>query len=153
MIGKQINTCEFLNICQTNCNGTLEDTEVCHCYELYKQLKHKDKELQEAMNNYVQLDLQRVKEYNELVDLYETKEQKCEKLKTEIAFGNNGTLSDKIRAEVFKELNNENNQLKAENEELKKKIKYMEEYIKTVENSRNEFEKESKFLKEEIQKL
>lgn len=45
------------------------------------------------------------------------------------------------------------NQLKAENEELKKKIKYMEEYIKTVENSRNEFEKESKFLKEEIQKL
>ena len=36
-------------------------------------------------------------------------------------------------------------------EELKKKIKYMEEYIKTVENSRNEFEKESKFLKEEIE--
>ena len=29
----------------------------------------------------------------------------------------------------------------------------MEEYIKTVENSRNEFEKESKFLKEEIEKL
>ena len=81
------------------------------------------------------------------------KEQECEELKKEIAFGNNGTLSDKIRAEVFKELNNENNQLKAENEELKKKIKYMEEYIKTVENSRNEFEKESKFLKEEIQKL
>ena len=38
-------------------------------------------------------------------------------------------------------------------EELKKKIKYMEEYIKTVENSRNEFEKENKFLKEEIEKL
>ena len=29
-------------------------------------------------------------------------------------------------------------------EELKEKIKYMEEYIKTVENSRNEFDKESK---------
>ena len=46
------------------------------------------------------------------------KEQECdqfkaenEELKKEIAFGNNGTLSDKIRAEVFKELNNENKQL------------------------------------------
>ena len=29
-------------------------------------------------------------------------------------------------------------------EKLKEKIKYMEEYIKTVENSRNEFDKESK---------
>ena len=49
------------------------------------------------------------------------KEQECEELKEElhqikkeIAFGNNGTLSDKIRAEVFKELNNENDQLKAQ---------------------------------------
>lgn len=48
------------------------------------------------------------------------KEQKCEELKKEIAFENDGTLSDKIRAEVFKELNNENNQLKAEIEELKR---------------------------------
>ena len=48
------------------------------------------------------------------------KEQECEELKKEIAFGNNGTLSDKIRAEVFKELNNENKQLKAENEVLEK---------------------------------
>ena len=36
------------------------------------------------MDNYVQLDLQRVKEYNELVDLYKAKEQECEKLKTQI---------------------------------------------------------------------
>lgn len=54
---------------------------------------------------------------------------------------------------IIDEQAKELDQLKAENEELKKKIKYMEEYIKTVENSRNEFEKESKFLKEEIQKL
>ena len=33
------------------------------------------------------------------------------------------------------------------------KIKYMEEYVKTVENARNEFEKESKFLKEENERL
>lgn len=44
MIDKQINTCDFLNICQTDCNGTLEDTEMCHCYELYKQLKIKEQE-------------------------------------------------------------------------------------------------------------
>lgn len=44
MTDKQINTCEFLSICQTDCNGTLEDTEMCHCYELYKQLKCKEQE-------------------------------------------------------------------------------------------------------------
>lgn len=36
------------------------------------------------------------------------KEQECEELKREIAFGNNGKLSDKIRAIVFKDLNEEN---------------------------------------------
>ena len=52
------------------------------CY--YKQLKRTEQELQEAMDNYVQLDLQRVKEYNELVDLYKAKEQECEELKKAI---------------------------------------------------------------------
>ena len=47
MNNKHINTCEFLNICQTDCNGTLEDTEMCHCYELYKQLKRKEQECEE----------------------------------------------------------------------------------------------------------
>lgn len=36
-----------------------------------------------------------------------------------------------------------------EYEEFKDKIKYMEEYIKTVENARDELERENKFLKEE----
>ena len=118
-----------MNYCEDdNCKhyGNKEQCEKTHCY---------------------------YRSYSKLYTAHKRKEQECEELKKEIAFGNNGTLSDKIRAKVFKELNNENNQLKAENEELKKKIKYMEEYIKTVENSRNEFEKESKFLKEEIQKL
>ena len=59
------------------------DTNLCSNYPYcdYKQLKRKEKELQEAMDNYVQLDLQRVKEYNELVDLYKAKEQECERLK------------------------------------------------------------------------
>ena len=88
-----------------------------NCY--YKQLARKEQEVQQAMDNYVQLDVKRVKEYNELVDLYKAKEQECERLKKEIAFGNNGTLSDKIRAEVFKELNNENDQLKQTLTEIK----------------------------------
>ena len=56
----------------------------CKYYKLYKQLKAKEQEVQQAMDNYVQLDLQRVKEYNELVDLYKAKEQECEELKTEV---------------------------------------------------------------------
>ena len=43
--------------------------------------------------------------------------------------------------------------LKQECDELKVKIRYMEEYIKTVENSRNEFEKENIFLKRILQKI
>ena len=52
--------------------------------KLEKQLKRKEQELQQAMDNYVQLDLQRVKEYNELVDLYKAKEQECEELKEKL---------------------------------------------------------------------
>ena len=53
-----------------------------NCY--YKQLARKEQEVQQAMDNYVQLDLKRVKEYNELVDLYKAKEQECEELKEEL---------------------------------------------------------------------
>ena len=51
---------------------------------IWKKYLRKEQELQEAMDNYVQLDLQRVKEYNELVDLYKAKEQECEELKEAI---------------------------------------------------------------------
>lgn len=61
------------------CEMPCEDNKDCH----YKQLKRKEQELQKAMDNYVQLDLQRVKEYNELVDLYKYKEQECDELKRE----------------------------------------------------------------------
>ena len=55
------------------------DMTLFDCY--YRNWQRKEQELQEAMDNYVQLDLQRVKEYNELVELYKAKEQECEKLK------------------------------------------------------------------------
>ena len=93
----------------------------------------------------------------ELLGKLARKEQECEELKRiKNDFFKHAEVSheavlnkNKIIDEQAKELD----QLKAESEELKKKIKYMEEYIKTVENSRNEFEEESKFLKEEIEKL
>ena len=61
------------------CGGRCTDKKNADCY--FKQLKRKEQECQQAMDNYVQLDLQRVKEYNELVDLYKAKEQECERLK------------------------------------------------------------------------
>ena len=66
------------------------DEEMCkdhpNCFykKALNQLKCKEQECQQAMDNYVQLDLQRVKEYNELVDLYKVKEQECEELKHEV---------------------------------------------------------------------
>ena len=65
------------------CGGRCTDKKNADCY--FKQLKRKEQELQEAMDNYVQLDLQRVKEYNELVELYKAKEQECNKYKQTLA--------------------------------------------------------------------
>ena len=88
--------CEYYNfslggICdQTTLSGNgkncakCSDINGCFIKEHYKQFKRKEQECQQTMDNYVQLDLQRVKEYNELVDLYKAKEQECEKLKTQI---------------------------------------------------------------------
>lgn len=155
MTDKHINTCEFLNICQTDCNGTLEDTEVCHCYELYKQLKHKDQELQEAMDNYVQLDLQRVKEYNELVDLYKAKEQECEELNAE-----NISLRDRVSKleRAILRRNEQLDQLKVENEALKKTIMYKcpqcgEEYLSPIGASLYEENNKLKQILTEIKEI
>lgn len=59
-------------------------------------------------------------EYNPNCDFKQLKrkEQECEELKREIAFGNNGKLSDKIRALVFKDLNNENSKYKQALDEI-----------------------------------
>ena len=75
MTDKQINTCEFFNICEAACGGTLEDTEMCHCYELYKQLKRKELECEIWENQVLTIDdeavtveitQQQFKEYNQL---------------------------------------------------------------------------------------
>ena len=102
------------------------------------------------------LDFERTKRKSLQADI-KAKERECEKIKNWVKgmmfytdcsnwFERFTTAFEDWKNDLTSQLD----QLKAENEELKKKIKYMEEYIKTVENSRNEFEKESKFLKEEI---
>lgn len=84
MTDKQINTCEFLNICQTDCNGILENTEMCHCYELYKQLKRKEQECKvlaldaRVADNHLQ---HRIEMCDLLREKLKAKEQECDKLK------------------------------------------------------------------------
>ncbi len=73
----------------------------CHCDEIpncyFKQLKRKEQEL-----------LNQEKIINKLIKERDNFEQECEKLKREIAFGNNGELSDKNKSHSFKDLNDEN---------------------------------------------
>ena len=59
----------------------------------------------------------------ELQDKLKHKEQECKELKREMAFGNNGKLSDKIRAIVFKNLNYENSKYKQALDEIEEFIK------------------------------
>lgn len=78
----QHNMCTATKDDYGDCSLCCQDYDMNDCY--YKQLNRKEQEVQQAMDNYVQLDLKRVKEYNELVDLYKAKEQECEKLKEEL---------------------------------------------------------------------
>ena len=100
-----------------NCGHICKGTE-CKYKRLWykKQLARKEQEVQQAMDNYVQLDLQRVKEYNELVDLYKAKEQECEELKEKV----------KKYGEINEQETKDYAELKAENEELKKANKHIE---------------------------
>lgn len=92
MTDKQIITIDGVDI--KDCKRRIGKDNYCRYYKrpcaennyncIWKKYLRKEQELQEAMDNYVQLDLQRVKEYNELVDLYKAKEQECKELKAEI---------------------------------------------------------------------
>lgn len=75
-------------------------------FEQFSQLKEENKRLSSD------LDFERSKR--------KAKEQECEELKREIAFGNNGELSDKIRAIVFKDLNAENSKYKQALEDIER---------------------------------
>ena len=78
------------------------DMTLADCY--YRNWQRKEQEVQQAMDNYVQLDLKRVKEYNELVDLYKAKEQECEALKRLIAKQKNAKIQlSKLKDKQYKE--------------------------------------------------
>ena len=72
-------------------------------------------------------------EYEQQLDQLKTEN---EELKKEIAFGNNGTLSDKIRAIVFKDLNKENNKLKQTLADIKEIAKKENNDTKVLYNRR-----------------
>ena len=104
--GVDVSGCEHLGLYKEyklKCGGCypVDCSDNSNCY--YKQLIRKERECQQAMDNYVQLDLQRVKEYNELVDLYKAKEQECERLRFPMKDSNYAILT-KEEFEDYKKL-------------------------------------------------
>lgn len=53
---KAIRPCEFFSICMADCGGTLEDIEICSCYEIFKQLKRKEQECEELETMVAELE-------------------------------------------------------------------------------------------------
>lgn len=84
---KIINTCEFFNICESTCGGTLEYTEMCSCYELHKQLD----QFRERNNQLVEQNFELAQKYTKL-------EKEAEKYKQTIT-------EIKEIAEKYKNLN------------------------------------------------
>ena len=131
-------TCEFLNTCQIDCSGTLEDTKACPCFELYKQLQAKDERYEELRQYHIQCYEDNAKavadwieKYNQVLrDLFngtfcntekcpllKIKEKECQKLEKELA-------------KVYKDIKlsplcykcDEEECLRKDNEELRKRI-------------------------------
>ena len=153
--GVDVSGCEYYNKDDKTCrevNGNY-DTDICEfdkCENYnccYKQLKRKEQEVQQAMDNYVQLDLQRVKEYNELVDLYKAKEQECEELHSRTASIiyslTGGRLSystyslegceDAYRDQLSIDVERATKELQEENETLKQEVNTLEQALDEIE--------------------
>lgn len=113
-----------------------------------KIIRELQQEVQETKDNYVNLDLSRVKEYNELVDKYKAKEQECEELKSDltdlskIIDCKNGTIL------TFKE---QLDQLKTENEKLKKQVCGLRPELKyIIDKTCSKYNIEAKYYHEKI---
>lgn len=65
----RINTCEFFDICEAACGGTLEDTEMCNCYGLFKQLQRKEQECEKLKKRLESFQ----KDYSKLYQVVENK--------------------------------------------------------------------------------
>lgn len=109
---KPINTCEFFDICETDCGGTLEDTEICSCYELYKQLTRKTQECEEALKQLEFVRTQNTVLCSEINQL-KAENEKWQKEYWKLEKGND------FLAEKSSKLKAENEQLKAKSTEWK----------------------------------
>lgn len=124
--------CEDISfVCDKNCQIFEDLKQLARAKEENEELRQKHNSCCEEFKQEINL---RIDAYNKLSrDFYsgkycntkhcqqlQIKEQECEELKKEIAFGNNGQLSDKIRATVFKDLNEENLKYKQVLNEIKK---------------------------------
>ena len=145
--GVDVSGCEYYNKDDKTCrevNGNY-DTDICEfdkCENYnccYKQLKRKEQEVQQAMDNYVQLDLQRVKEYNELVDLYKAKEQECEELRSRTASIIYSLTGGRLSYSTYTLEGCEN--------------AYRDQLSIDVERATKELEEENKTLKQELSEL
>lgn len=87
---------------------------------LKAQIKNEQHALQIDIDNLNQACLDLNQENDGLRNKLQEKEQECEELKREIAFGNNGKLSDKIRAIVFKDLSAKNSKYKQALDEIER---------------------------------
>ena len=133
----------------------------CKYKTVYEQLQRKEQECEELKKiinetKSSSLDLKSFLVGEAIQNEYEQQLEQLkvenEKLKEE-NFTFEQLIKEYEKYGAIEEIVQQLNQLKAKNEELKAEIKYMEEYIQTVENARNEFEKESKFLKGENKRL
>lgn len=168
--GVDVSGCEYYNKDDKTCrevNGNY-DTDICEfdkCENYnccYKQLKRKEQEVQQAMDNYVQLDLQRVKEYNELVDLYKAKEQECEELRSRTASIiyslTGGRLSystytlegceDAYRDQLSIDVERATKELEEENKTLKQELSELFNCLKQANGKRNAYKQTLTEIKE-----
>lgn len=111
------------------CNGCpLYDGNVCTGARTYEDNAERDRRI---------CDEHLAAQFWVVFNKLKRKEQECEELKREIAFGNNGKLSDKIRAIVFKDLNDENSKYKQALDEIQNYVRDNSDFDKSDELTSN----------------
>lgn len=130
---KVVKSCEFFDICKAACDGTLDDIEMCSCYEIFKQLKRKEQELEEACKAF---DIEYVidKETGDLFGrcnkLYK-KEQECDKLYIQLkADEEYHKEEENTLRKIIKNKEERNIELYKENNKLEQALDEIEEIAK-----------------------
>lgn len=125
-----IKDCEFFNECKAACGGTLDDIEMCPCYELFKQLKRKEQESKELHERTASI-------------IYSLTGGRLS-YSTYTLEGCKDAYHDQLEIDVeraTKELEEENDTLKSENFTFEELIKTQEELIGKYKQALDEIEK------------